>query len=147
MAAPGKRELLNRAENYVSTWNAGDKDAWVANWRSVLNGEIRMLDPVGTPEKIGFEEACLQAYDMFQPAVKFRIQPGTLFVCDNEVAWLLENHIGRLDSGQIEYSIETYRFDDDGSVTVRTYYRVPTHQDKALGDIFKEYQPQHEQGL
>ena len=27
------------------------------------------------------------------------------------------------------------------------YYRVPTHQDKALGDIFKHYQPEHEQGL
>ncbi len=43
MAAPSKCELLNWAENYVSTWNAGDKDAWVANWRKVLKGEIRVL--------------------------------------------------------------------------------------------------------
>lgn len=89
-AIPGKHELLHWAENYVSTWNTGDKDAWAANWRKVLRGEIRMLDPVGTPEKVGFEQACLHAYDM---------------------------------------------------------YRVPTHQDKTLGDIFKQYQPEHQQGL
>ena len=78
MAAPTKRELLNWAENYATTWNAGDKDAWVANWQTVLRGDIRMLDPVGTPEKHGFKECCLDAYDMFQPAVKFRLHPGSL---------------------------------------------------------------------
>lgn len=147
MPTPDKHALLNWAKNYPKLWNAGDKDAWVASWQSVLKGEIRMLDPVGTPEKHGFQECCLEAWDMFQPAVKFRIQPGTLFVCDNEVAWCLENHVGELDGGHVEYSIETYRFEEDGSVVVRTYYRVPPHQDKALGDIFKQYQPEHKDGL
>jgi hypothetical protein len=44
---------------------ATDKDAWVANWRKVLKGEIRMLDPVGTPEKVGFEEAWLLNTEAF----------------------------------------------------------------------------------
>ena len=82
---------------------------------------------------------------MFQPKVKFRIQPGSLFVCDNEVAWLLENHVASEVEGEqatIQYSIENYRFDDDGSVQIRTFYRVPTHSDKDLGDIFKVYLPE-----
>ena len=56
-----------------------------------LAGEIRMLDPVGTPEKRGFEQCCAGPFALFQPKVRFRVHPGSLFVCGNEVAWLLEN--------------------------------------------------------
>ncbi|HEB27139.1 MAG TPA: hypothetical protein ENI05_05110 [Porticoccus sp.] len=145
MAIPNTKALLDWADNYVKLWNAGDKDGWAENWRRVAPGDFRMLDPVGTPEKFGFEHCCLDSFDLFQPKVKFRIQPGSLFVCDNEVAWLLENHVASEVEGveaTIQYSIENYRFDDDGSVQIRTFYRVPTHSDKDLGDIFKVYLPE-----
>ena len=102
-----------------------------------------MVDPVGTPEKRGFEACCGSSFDLFQPTVRFRIVPGSLFVCANEVAWLLENHI-RGDSDaetRVGLSIETYGFGDDGSVTIRTYYRVPSHADPALGSHFQAYLP------
>jgi hypothetical protein len=138
---PDKKALLQWAHNYVKYWNAGDLDAWVANWKTVSTGEHRMLDPVGTPEKVGFQQCCLDAWALFQPRVRFNIPEGQLFVCDNEVAWLLENHFDGPDGPQLQCSIETYRFEDDGSVIVRTYYRVPSHDNAAIGDIFQRYLP------
>jgi hypothetical protein len=40
------------------------------------------------------------------------------------------------------FSIETYRFEPDGSVVIRTYYEVPAHTDDVLGNMFKEYLPE-----
>ena len=135
-------ELKHWAEQYVALWNAGDKEGWAANWRKVAPGEFRMLDPVGTPEKRGFEHCCLDSFDLFQPNVRFRIQPGTLMINGNEVAWLLENHIeSKEGEPRVGYSIETYRFEPDGSVVIRTYYRVPTHADEGLGEQYQQYLP------
>ena len=142
MPTPTRAQLTQWAENYVALWNAGDKDAWVANWRSVAPGEFRMLDPVGTPEKIGFEDCCAKSFDLFQPNVQFKIQEGTLFICDNEVAWLLENHVTTKERDFVGHSIETYRFEPDGSVVIRTYYKVPARTNGELGEIFKEYLPE-----
>lgn len=147
MTHPDKKALLNWANNYPKLWNAGDKQAWVANWRSVATGEFHMFDPVGTPEKHGFKSCCEDSWDLFQSRVRFNIQAGTLFVCGNEVAWCLENHFDGPSGAQIQYSVETYQFLGDGSVNIRTYYRPPTHDNENLGDIFKEYLPENEDGL
>jgi len=128
-------------------WNAGDKEAWIDNWRSVARGSFRMLDPVGTPEKCGFKACCEDSWDLFQPRVRFKIQPGTLFVCGSEVAWCLENHFEGPDGPRVQYSLETYQFGEDDSVNIRTYYRVPAHVDRSLGNIFKQYLPGNENGL
>lgn len=144
---PTFEQLKHWAEQYVALWNAGDKEAWTANWKAVAPGEFRMLDPVGTPEKHGFEHCCADSFDLFQERVRFRIQPGSLFICGNEVAWLLENHFSTPEGEeQIGYSIETYRFNDDGSVDIRTYYRVPAHADQNLGDLFETYLPEQVDG-
>ena len=146
MAIPSFDQLKQWAENYVALWNAGDKEGWAENWRKVAPGEFRMLDPVGTPEKIGFEHCCLDSFDLFQPNVRFRIQPGTLFICGNEVAWLLENHIQNEGATEVHYSIETYRFGEDGSATIRTWYKVPPRTDSDLGKMFQTYLPEGETG-
>ena len=106
-----------------------------------------MLDPVGTPEKQGFKSCCEDSWDLFQARVRFKIQPGTLFVCANEVAWCLENHFEGPDGSQVKYSLETYQFQENGDVNIRTYYRVPAHSDENLGDIFEAYLPENEGGL
>lgn len=97
--------------------------------------------------KHGFKQCCEDSWDLFQPRVRFNIQPGTLFVCGNEVAWCLENHFDGPDGSQLQYSIETYRFGEDGSLAIRTYYRVPTHQNASIGDLFQDYLPDNQQGL
>ena len=147
MAYPDKMTLMNWANSHPALWNAGNKQAWIANWRTVATGEFRMLDPVGTPEKQGFKSCCEDSWDLFQERVRFKIQPGTLFVCENEVAWCLENHFDGPDGPQFQFSLETYQFTEDGSVNIRTYYRVPAHNDNSLGDIFQEYLPENEDGL
>ena len=145
MPKPSIKELQRWAENYISLWNAGDKSGWAENWKSLVPGDFRMLDPVGTPEKRGFQECALDSFDLFQPHVRFKIAEGTLFICDNEVAWLLENHIKTEEEEIVGLSIETYRFEEDGSVTIRTYYRVPERTDDTLGDMFKVYLPENAQ--
>jgi hypothetical protein len=142
METPSRKRLQEWAENYVALWNAGDREGWARNWRSVAPGEFRMVDPVGTPEKRGFEECALEAFDLFQPRVRFKIVEGTLFVCGNEVAWLLENHISADGRTIVALSIETYRFEVDGSVVIRTYYRVPPRTDDELGKMFEAYLPE-----
>ena len=142
MPTPSKRDLLHWATHYVALWNQGDKEAWEANWRKVAPGDFRMHDPVGTPEKRGFKECASDAWDLFQPRVRFHIPDGQLFVCDNEVAWLLENHITADGKTSVAYSIETYRFEPDGSVVIRTWYRVPPRNDGELGEVFEEYLPE-----
>jgi hypothetical protein len=142
MPTPTRQQLLDWAARYVALWNAGDKTAWAANWRAVAPGEFRMLDPVGTPEKRGFEVCALSAFDLFQPHVRFRVIPGTQHVCGNEVAWLLENSFPNEPSRPPHLSIETYRFEPNGDVMIRTYYEVPAHEDGSVGELFKTYLPE-----
>lgn len=142
MPIPSRERLLTWADRYVELWNAGDKAAWAANWRAVAPGEFRMLDPVGTPEKRGFEACALKAWDLFQPHVRFRIVPGSRHVCGNEVAWLLENSFPSEPSRRPHLSIETYRFEESGDVVIRTYYEVPAHADGSVGSLFQTYLPE-----
>jgi len=142
MAAPTTRQLRAWAEDYVRLWNAGDKEGWVRNWRSVAPGEFRMLDPVGTPEKRGFESCALEPWELFQSRVQYRIVDGSLLICANEVAWFLENHITADGRTFVGHSIETYRFEENGDVSIRTYYRVPRRTPDELGRMFQTYLPE-----
>jgi hypothetical protein len=142
MASPTRQQLQDWAKNYVALWNAGDREGWARNWRSVAPGDFRMLDPVGTPEKRGFELCALKSWDLFQARVKFKVVDGTLFICGNEVAWVLENQITADGKTTAALSIETYRFEPDGSVVIRTYYRVPERTKDELGQMFQTYLPE-----
>ena len=142
MASPTRQQLQDWAKNYVALWNAGDREGWARNWRSVAPGDFSMLDPVGTPEKRGFEHCALDSWDLFQKRVKFRVVDGTLFICGNEVAWTLENSITADDRTHSALSIETYRFEPDGSVVIRTYYKVPERTKDELGQMFQTYLPE-----
>ena len=142
MSIPDKKQLLNWAENYVKLWNEHDKEGWEKNYRAVASGEVRMFDPVGTPRKTGFESCCLESWELFNSRVRFRIQPGTLFVLGNTVAWLLENHITVDGKEIVGLSIETYEFQEDGSLDIKTWYHVPERTEDELGQMFQEYLPE-----
>jgi hypothetical protein len=142
MTIPSREALKHWATNYIALWNAGDKEAWLDNWLKVAPGEVLMVDPVGTPEKKGGEQCWSDSWDLFNKAVHFKIHEGGLFFNGNEVAWFLENHITADGGTTIGLSIETYRFEEDGSVVIRTYYKVPARTNDELGEMFKEYLPE-----
>ena len=50
---PSRQARLAHAAKHATLWNAGKKDEWVASWRTICPGEVRMFDPVGTGEKHG----------------------------------------------------------------------------------------------
>jgi hypothetical protein len=142
MSVPTREQLIRWAELYVELWNRGDKRAWEKNWRDVAPGEFRMVDPVGTPERRGFEACALAPFDLFQSVLRYRVAPETRFVCGNEVAWVMENRFTIDGQEVVMRSIENFRFDADGSVTMRTFYDVPG-PDSPLGKLFARYLPGH----
>lgn len=105
-----------------------------------------MLDPVGTPEKVGFQHCCVDSWDLFQGRVKFEHHNGIVMVNGNEVAWVLENHITTDGRTRAAISIETFRFEEDGSVVIRTWYEVPQPDETELGEMFETYLPDRPSG-
>lgn len=144
MPIPTAAELREFARNYVDLWNAGDHEAWVANWRKVGTGEFTMYDPVGTPPKFGFEACALSPWKLFNGRVRFKHHSGIVMVNGNELAWVLDNEITTDGKTFVGRSIETFRFDEDGSVTIRTWYDVPERDESELGEMFQTYLPEDE---
>ncbi|MCB1675364.1 MAG: hypothetical protein KDI01_03690 [Halioglobus sp.] len=139
---PTHDELLNWAKNYDKLWTAGDRQGWIDNYRTVLQGEaVRMLDPVSTPEKFGFKHCCEDSFDLFQDHVKFEIPEKTLFVLGNTVAWIMHNNITSSGKTFVVPSIETFVFEPDGSLVIRTWYDVPRNAGGELGASMHTYLP------
>ncbi|WP_029111485.1 hypothetical protein [Mycobacterium sp. URHD0025] len=122
---PSRRARLAHAAKHAELWNAGKKDEWVASWRTICPGEVRMFDPVGTEEKHGFAAATSDAFDMFQSILKIRMI--TVQVNGDEMAWVCENSFGTEPDVQSAYSIETFAWDQAGDLLIKTYYPMPEH--------------------
>jgi len=146
MAIPTREQLEKFAAGYVRLWNEGDKEAWKQNWLDVAPGDFTMWDPVGTPPKHGFEHCALDSFDLFQPRIRFHTPKETIFFNPGHLAWVMQNQHERDDKIAASNSIETYAFGEDGSVVIRTYYPVPSHEDEALGDLFQTYLPGQRDG-
>jgi hypothetical protein len=43
----------------------------------------------------------------------------------NEMAWVCENHFGIEPNVGVAHSIETFAWDDDGNLLIKTYYPMP----------------------
>ena len=127
MAVPTREQLEKFAEGYVRLWNEGDKEAWKQNWLAVAPGDFTMWDPVGTPPKYGFEHCALDSFDLFQPRIRFHTPKETIFFNPGHLAWVMQNQHERDGKIAASNSIETYAFGEDGSVVIRTYYPVPSH--------------------
>ncbi|MEH3155185.1 MAG: hypothetical protein PGN29_07470 [Gordonia paraffinivorans] len=120
---PSRAARLAHARRHAELWNAGEKDAWVASWRTIIPGDVRMFDPVGTEEKRGFEVATVEAWDMFQHLL--RIEMLTVQVNGDEMAWVCVNHFGTEPDLMTAYSIETFAWDRSGDLLIKTYYPMP----------------------
>jgi hypothetical protein len=64
VGVPSREARLAHAGVHCQLWNDGRKDEWVASWRTIIPGSVRMLDPMGTKAKHGFEHATTEAYDL-----------------------------------------------------------------------------------
>ena len=141
MAHPTREAMEDFASEYVRLWNEGDKEAWLANWRRIAPGDFTMWDPVGTPPKHGIDACAADAWDLFQKTVRFHTPKETLFINGNELAWVMHNQFEKNGRRVTGHSIETFAFGEDGSVTIRTFYVVPGHDDPALGEHYQTYLP------
>jgi hypothetical protein len=124
MATPTREALQQWLDNYGPLWNAGKKDEWLANWRRVCSGQVTMEDPVGTRVKRGEQECFLAPWELWNGNTKFVIRDA--IICANEVAFANDNHVTYEGKKVVTVSIETYRFEPDGSVVIRTYWHVPS---------------------
>jgi hypothetical protein len=122
-SVPSREARLAHARVHCELWNAKKKDEWVASWRTIAQGAVRMFDPVGTEEKTGFDTATGHAYDMFRPYLEMYML--TVQVNGNEMAWVIENHFTSGEQVSKTYSIETFQWDEDGSLLIKTYYPMP----------------------
>jgi hypothetical protein len=123
MTSPTREARLAHAEKHCPLWNAGDRGAWVASWRTIAKGGLTMYDPVGTELKSGPDAADYMGhtFDLFQKHLN--MQMLTVKVNGNEMAWVIESRFGSFDPMS---SIETFRWDADGTLHVKTYYDMPT---------------------
>ena len=58
---------------------------------------------------------------MFQSILKIKMI--TVQVNGNEMAWVCENHFGTEPNVQTAHSIETFAWDDDRNLLIKTYIR------------------------
>ena len=123
MAIPTREERLAHAKNHCVLWNAGDKDAWINSWRTICKGELYMHDPVGTELKSGFKTCQSDTYDTFQPLIDMEML--TVKVNGNEMAWVIGSYSKNDRSNEPFYSIETFRWEEDGTLHINTFYDMP----------------------
>jgi hypothetical protein len=123
MGVPSRAARLAHAGRYCELWNAGRKDEWVASWRTIVQGEVTMFDPVGTKPKHGFDVAMSRAFDQFQPVTELHMV--TVKANGPEMAWVIDNRFRSGDRVLTSLSIETFRWDENGDLVIKTYYDMP----------------------
>jgi hypothetical protein len=120
---PSREARLAVGATYADLWNAGKKEEWLAAFRSIAPAEVRMFDPVGTEEKVGFDTAFTENWGRFQSLLNLKVL--TVQVNGNEMAWVVENYFGTEPNVEKGYSIETFAWDDHGNLLVKTFYPMP----------------------
>lgn len=117
---PTREQRLAHARIHCQYWNEDRKDEWVDSWRTLAPGNVRMFDPVGTKEKHGFDHATTEAWDMFREYL--RMDMVVVHVNGNEMAWVIDCKFSANGETVRTHSIETFAWDEDGDLTIKTYY-------------------------
>jgi steroid delta-isomerase len=106
--------ILETINDYVRTFSAGDRAAWLGCFAP----DATMEDPVGTPVKRGHEEIGA-FYDQGQSsadAVELRLG-GEPLVCGSQAAFPLQI-VATLGGAKMGMNaIDVMTFDDDGRIT------------------------------
>ena len=123
MTTPTPEQVRAVLERHVELWHAGDKDAWLESWRTLVTGDVSLQDPVGSAPKVGFDLALAGEWDRTRDDWKLDVQD--LVVCGNEGALIVHND-GVVDGVATELdTVEIYRFGDHGSLDARIYWELP----------------------
>jgi hypothetical protein len=131
MSAPTAETIRAALERHVELWNAGDKEAWLAHWKQVVPGEVTMEDPVGTPLKRGWD-VMEQVWDA-SPNADWKLGVDLLHVCGTTGAAVIRNSGTVNGTPMLVQSIEIYKFGDDGSLHVSTFW------DLSIGNEYSQW--------
>jgi ketosteroid isomerase-like protein len=107
---------------WYERWNEGDKDAWLAHWRSAFPGEPQIEDPVGEPVKRGWAMV-EELWDRTFPD-HLSVELEHVLVCGDEAAAVCRT---RGTVGGVAFdirSIDVHQFQGD-SLAVRSYWEIP----------------------
>lgn len=104
---------------HVRSWNAGDREAWLA----IFAEQVVMEDPVGAPPKVGRSALGTTWERSHRPGRSWRLEPRRVVGSDTEVAVDLVNR-GSIDGCDVVIeSIEVWRVDGSGLVvSVRSFF-------------------------
>jgi hypothetical protein len=127
----------------------------------VLFTDFGCCDPYLGQVKAGLHARAprVPVLDALQNAPSFGIEPAAhllaalapfyprgsvwLAVVDPGVGGPREGIVAQVDGRSfVGHSIETYRFEPNGDVVIRTYYRVPRRTPDELGRMFQAYLPE-----
>ncbi|MDB6061260.1 MAG: hypothetical protein JWM78_1363 [Verrucomicrobiaceae bacterium] len=120
MAAATPEQIRDFFHLQIELWNAQNIDAFLAAFHAIATGGFRVEDPVGSANKDGWpvlEELCRVYKGWHMEIINF-------IVNGKHAAAHIKN-TGVFDGKPITaHSIETYVFEDDGSMLAR-YYHPP----------------------
>jgi hypothetical protein len=122
MPAPTADEIRKMMDRHCELWNAGDKEAWLAEWQAFLPGGVEMEDPVGTPVKRGWEMMA-EVWDA-SPNADWKLSVERLVVCGNEAAAIIRNAGSINGTPLVIESIEIYQYGDDRSCYTKTFWEI-----------------------
>jgi SnoaL-like domain len=122
MAAPTADQIREVLDQHVALWNAGDKEAWLAAWKSLVPGDVTMEDPVGTPTKRGWD-VMADVWDA-SPNADWKLSIEKLYVCASTGAAVILNEGTVAGTPTVIESIEIYEFRDDGSLHTKTFWEL-----------------------
>ena len=126
-AVPSRKARLAHAAQHAELWNAGKREEWIASWRTIVPSGSSHVRPRGHRGEGRIRHATGDAFDMFQSIL--RIKMITVQVNGDEMAWVCENSFGTEPNVQKAYSIETFAWDADGNLLIKTYYPMPESVD------------------
>lgn len=121
----------NAVRSHVALWNAMDRESWI----QLFSPHMVFEDPVGTPEKVGFD-AVYKSWDRsFKPGRRWTLHPEQVVAAGNEAAVVMRNE-GDLNGEKVTIrSIEIFIVDESGLlVRIRSFFDQPSNF--ALSDYF-----------
>jgi hypothetical protein len=116
---PTRKQIEAVLENHFKTWNAQEKEAWMANF----SDNLRVEDPVGGLVKIGREAMEKSWENSFKDGHCWTLIPVVTAVCANQAGLHVKN-VGKVNGKPVEFdTIEVWTFDDDCKVCdCKTYF-------------------------
>jgi ketosteroid isomerase-like protein len=116
---PTRKEIEAVLANHFRTWNAQDKEGWMANFSEDFVAE----DPVGGLLKKGREAQEKSWENSFKDGHCWKLEPILVAVCANQAGLHVKN-TGMVNGKPVEFhTIEVWKFNDDCKVCdCRTYF-------------------------